>query len=67
MNADAARTAPSASTQTPPLCLRQVSSFRIAVPTPFIVAPLGPTPARCRALSPPSAPTSALLPLTILH
>ena len=66
MNADASRTAPSASAQTPPLCLRQVSRSRIAVPTRFIVAPLAPTPARCRALSPPSAPTAALLPLTVL-
>jgi hypothetical protein len=66
MNAHASRTAPSASAQTPPLCLRQVSSSRIALPTRFIVARLAPTPARCRELSPPSAPTAALLLLTFL-
>jgi hypothetical protein len=36
------------------------------VPTRCTVAPLGPTPARCRELSPPSAPTAVLLPLTFL-
>ena len=66
MNAHASPTAPSASAQTPPFCLRQVSSPRIAVPTRFIVAPLAPSPVRCCQLSPPSAPTAALLPLTVL-
>jgi hypothetical protein len=66
MNPDAPRLALSASAQTPPLCLRQLSSSRPAVPSRFIAAPLGPRPARCRELSPPSPPIPALLPLTFL-